>query len=55
MEFEDENLPEKNFSAEIWFHQIDSWCRMSSSMALPRLEAVSPIGSELRRRRIAGR
>ena len=31
------------------------WFLMSSSMALPRLEAVSPRGSELRRRRMAGR
>ena len=31
------------------------WCLINSSIALPRLEAVSPIGSELRLRLIAGR
>lgn len=31
------------------------WCLISSSMALPRLDAVSPIGSEERLRLMAGR
>jgi len=31
------------------------WCLISSSMALPKFEAVSPNGSALRRRRIAER
>ena len=31
------------------------WCLINSSIALPRFEAVSPIGSELRLRLIAGR
>ena len=33
----------------------EGWCRINSSIALPKLEAVSPRGSELRRRRIAGK
>ena len=31
------------------------WCLINSSIALPRFEAVSPIGSELRLRLIAGK